>query len=119
MGERPPGLSKNGKRPAFVLDRIDNDGNYVPGNCRWTDQTTSMINRRIDPGHANRSKTKCKYGHEFTVANTYIAANGRRRCRTCNRERIKEYRSTEKGAAALLITQQKYANKRKLRRRKK
>lgn len=37
MGECPAG---------FMLDRIDNDGNYELSNCRWTDITTSARNRR-------------------------------------------------------------------------
>lgn len=36
MGEKPAGL---------MLDRIDNDGNYEPGNCRWTNRQTQNINR--------------------------------------------------------------------------
>jgi hypothetical protein len=50
MGECPPGMS---------LDRINNDGNYEPGNCRWVTRHEQMRNTRRNLWVTIGDRTQC------------------------------------------------------------
>lgn len=47
--------------------------------------------------NANREKTHCKRGHEFTEANTYRRGSART-CRACQRENVRRYKARKAAA---------------------
>lgn len=46
--------------------------------------------------------THCVHGHEFTPENTYVEPGGRRKCRTCQRRFLNEWRSRKAHGAPVL-----------------
>ena len=50
MGEHPPGTS---------IDRIDNNGNYEPGNCHWVTRDVQNRNKRSNRHLTWKGVTQC------------------------------------------------------------
>lgn len=59
-------------QPGLELDRVDNDGNYEPGNCRWVTRSENIRNTFRSEDIASRLNALVRLGIDEIIRNTSI-----------------------------------------------
>jgi hypothetical protein len=67
MGDKPDG--------SLTIERIDNNGNYCPSNCRWASRAEQNRNKRSNHNVTINgvTKTVTEWARSFGVSNHTIA----------------------------------------------
>lgn len=74
--------------PGQEVRHQDGDSlNNCAENLCWGTRVENSLDMIRHGTHQNSRKTHCKYGHEFTEANTRMRPTGGRSCRSCDRDR--------------------------------
>ena len=87
IGPIPPGLD--------VEHTCDNKRCINPFHLEAVTRDENLHRSKHTQASKNSRKTHCKRGHPFDDANTYLAPDGYRRCRACQRERRRRKRDEE------------------------
>ena len=67
-------MRENGYKDNLTLDRINNDGDYEPNNCRWADFFVQVNNRLIIIFLLTKVKTQTiqQWANEFGISDILI-----------------------------------------------
>lgn len=81
-------ITDMGRRPsdAHTLERVNNNKGYSPSNCIWATRKEQAANKRLP-----KRRTVCLKGHDLSGENEYLRPDGKRGCKTCRRQNMKDY----------------------------